>query len=1332
MKKWLCAFLSAALLATSALPAFATETTDSTGEELVLKEGTYAPNQVVVMFKSSAIDTDTVPKKSDIESVGASFGDMSSATSSESEALGAADEETAALKKSLGDDFTLEDTLVFDEPKETSKAGASVGAANVPSDSFSVALVSSDKYNTATLIEKLSKNKSVEKVEPNYYVDTESLDDYSLNDEYSSYLYHVNSPAATNTGGDSVSDRGVDPETALSVNASSGWSKLSGNEEEAVVAIVDSGVLYTHEDLRDKMWVNPGNIGLQGRHGYNFAYNTEDPMDDVGHGTHCAGVITAKANNGYGVAGIASKANIKIMALKTLAKGGLGVSTAYSNYGAFNYIQKAVLGGVNVVAVSNSWGGTSYSTIFDDLIDMLGEDGVVSVIAAGNDGVNTDNNVYDPANSESDYAVTVGAANIKGEAAAFSNYGKASVDVFAPGVNILSTVSYKSYFPYIYSAEQLNETTEYYGEFNADTPIVDGTVTPSTGAKAGADIKAFGSLQFVKQSASADDGSSVVVIDDGDDGDDGDDPDTEETTEEPGGEDIEDPTEEPGDDGDDEEEPVVYPEAELQLSLEQGEHFSTDNPYRLKVTLKNANPGENYYIYFPYEKNPMTLGDDDTCVSFNAELNASGCTTETIIHCGEVTEDDNGRLTLTDAFGYGYGMDFLITAKSNDGVQRHVTNQGIEGSKYLLSADEAEGKQVGLGICIKGDWMDEITNDFSFYLDSIAVSKPLANIEHSAYDVMTGTSMACPAVSGVCALIASLNPRQDGESGSDYAKRIRTTLFSSVRQTEEFEDKCSTGGYIDLSLLDTNIPAITDAVCDLENEIITLYGDNLYEGVVTYKSLAEDGAEYTNLPDEMSVETLPDGKTIVISNAKSLFSTYTGFAVTSPDGKRGEGKFFLVKGQNKLEEISSYTKPQTQKLETPYLMTDANGDKLFGYSAQTGTVSCFDGKQFNLINSSDLNEALIEYLLSEGLDRYFVYNGFKATLYPTKTPVVENGVLYTFASINPPEDLFVDEEDIENVNPVLQGTTFYLCSFDLNDNDPHWSVKRIERFPEILQFSDFKISSCFYNGKIYVMPSVTTDSLWTDDDIGMYSLSLETGEWTEEPHLPIVDCGFDIVSYDGKLYVMFGFAQGYSIPVEQRILKSVYCFDGESWERKSDIDLVGRITNIHGKLSRLEAIAKVKNGLVFINTSVDGGGNAFLYDPNTEEITPMYYSESDSLSDSYNNNHSCAVTRDGIYYIHQTEDEYNRGWRLCLLPADSGAYESPFEDVILGDADGDGKVSIKDVTAVQRHVAEFENVANEKAADVDGDGIVTISDATEIQRYLAEMDVPEEIGKPIK
>ena len=111
--------------------------------------------------------------------------------------------------------------------------------------------------------------------------------------------------------------------------------------------------------------------------------------------------------------------------------------------------------------------------------------------------------------------------------------------------------------------------------------------------------------------------------------------------------------------------------------------------------------------------------------------------------------------------------------------------------------------------------------------------------------------------------------------------------------------------------------------------------------------------------------------------------------------------------------------------------------------------------------------------------------------------------------------------------------------------------------------------------------------------------------------------------------------------------------------------------------------------------------------------------------------YSAVETKDGIYYIEKTDDGKMEMFNLYLLPADSGAYTPGYSDIILGDADGDGKVSIKDVTAVQRHVAEFENVANEKAADVNRDGVITIDDATIIQRYLAEMDVPVGIGQPI-
>lgn len=106
MKKILCAILSAALLSASAIPVFAAGGSDQT-DAAALAEGTYAPNQVVVLFKDSAIDTSTVPKKGELESVGASFGDMADASSSEQEALGAADEEADILSKSLGGDFTL-------------------------------------------------------------------------------------------------------------------------------------------------------------------------------------------------------------------------------------------------------------------------------------------------------------------------------------------------------------------------------------------------------------------------------------------------------------------------------------------------------------------------------------------------------------------------------------------------------------------------------------------------------------------------------------------------------------------------------------------------------------------------------------------------------------------------------------------------------------------------------------------------------------------------------------------------------------------------------------------------------------------------------------------------------------------------------------------------------------------------------------------------------------------------------------------------------------------------------------------------------------------------
>jgi len=128
MKKCLCLFLAVILAVMTASPALSVSAADA-GDQLELIEGTYAPHQVIVMFDDDAIDADTLPRKSDLASVGADFGEMMSAFSSEDKAFAAADDEAEIIAQSLGDDFVLEETLIFSDADLPSEGGlAPVGA----------------------------------------------------------------------------------------------------------------------------------------------------------------------------------------------------------------------------------------------------------------------------------------------------------------------------------------------------------------------------------------------------------------------------------------------------------------------------------------------------------------------------------------------------------------------------------------------------------------------------------------------------------------------------------------------------------------------------------------------------------------------------------------------------------------------------------------------------------------------------------------------------------------------------------------------------------------------------------------------------------------------------------------------------------------------------------------------------------------------------------------------------------------------------------------------------------------------------------------------------
>jgi len=226
------------------------------------------------------------------------------------------------------------------------------------------------------------------------------------------------------------------------INATNAWD-LSTGSNRVIVAVVDTGVLYTHSDLSANIWTNPGEIPDNGIdddlngytddiHGWNFINDISDPLDDNGHGTHVSGIIGAEGNNGIGVTGVNWQVNI--MALKFLDASGSG-----STSDAIPAILYANANGASVI--SNSWNGPGNGTALKDAINASP---AVVVCAAGNiDQYNPvpNNDVAPqyPASYPSANIISVAATDNTDQLASFSHYGLISVDLAAPGTDIYST-----------------------------------------------------------------------------------------------------------------------------------------------------------------------------------------------------------------------------------------------------------------------------------------------------------------------------------------------------------------------------------------------------------------------------------------------------------------------------------------------------------------------------------------------------------------------------------------------------------------------------------------------------------------------------------------------------------------------------------------------------------------------------------------------------------------------------------------------------------------------------------------------------------------------------
>ena len=224
------------------------------------------------------------------------------------------------------------------------------------------------------------------------------------------------------------------------IRATAAWGLTTGSDS-IVVAMVDTGILRTHEDLAANIWRNPGETAsnrvdddhdgyVDDTWGWDFYNNDNDPTDDHGHGTHTAGTVGAAGNNHVGVSGVCW--NVRLAALKVGSRtGAIVVSAAV---GALDYCVKK-----HIMVSNHSWGGPVAMRSFSAAVTRARAAGHLLVCAAGNDGTSNDSLPSYPASLSQDNVISVAATDARDALASYSNRGVRTVDLGAPGSNILST-----------------------------------------------------------------------------------------------------------------------------------------------------------------------------------------------------------------------------------------------------------------------------------------------------------------------------------------------------------------------------------------------------------------------------------------------------------------------------------------------------------------------------------------------------------------------------------------------------------------------------------------------------------------------------------------------------------------------------------------------------------------------------------------------------------------------------------------------------------------------------------------------------------------------------
>lgn len=563
--------------------------------------------------------------------------------------------------------LTKEGTASFDKDIRVEECWEFGTAQDAQSEQIKdyVALVSSDTYSTEELMEIAADRYYVDAVAPNSYAHLCDIGKDTLSD----YQWYLDGTGSFRTESKGIRFSDLEAESFM----------------QPVVALIDTGVDYTNEDLKDSMWVNPyQSKGLEGTYGYDFANDDDDPMDTDGHGTHCAGVIAAQQNNAAGITGIS---NAKIMALKVV-KDNSDVFDVAGAIRAFEYIVRAQEMGVPVAAVNCSWGGSRDSgAVLNTLIDKMGANGALTVFAAGNDSIDWDAIPMSlrtvPYDLDSKYVVVAGASDENDERVYFSDYGNTQVDLFAPGSNIVSTVQEAKFLPQFWTPEKRQQMTTYYNTVSS----IDDFYTASN-------IRGLGSDYTVR------------------------------------------------------------------LSYEPKVGCSDQTDGSLKYTVKN-----NRSFGLPIVKDDI----------FDGGMEQAGFIYLDVTDWNPDTEKT-------------YYISCMMAENDGDGVPAWESVEKVstkDDCRFVTSGGRTYLALIGI--------TTQKTRSTTYYFDNFAVSVADPDTDQfEKCDIMSGSSMAAPMVTGAVAVLRGVNPTYD-------AMGIRSLLMECTRSVYALENACVTGGILDLS-----------------------------------------------------------------------------------------------------------------------------------------------------------------------------------------------------------------------------------------------------------------------------------------------------------------------------------------------------------------------------------------------------------------------------------------------------------------------------------------------------------------------------------------------------